>query len=87
MNSCTLPYSSTDYLCYWQVEEEKDDQLASLSAELLRLHSSLLREKKRILAFIQVGIQRHFKQRKLLRNLIFLVSRTRRGSLRHRAER
>ena len=55
MNSCTLPYSSTDYLCYWQVEEEKDDQLASLSAELLRLHSSLLQERKRILIIIQGG--------------------------------
>jgi hypothetical protein len=36
-----------------QVEEEKDEQLASLSAELLKLHSSLLQERKRILFIIQ----------------------------------
>jgi hypothetical protein len=36
-----------------QVEEEKDEQLASLSAELLKLHSSLLVERKRILFILQ----------------------------------
>jgi hypothetical protein len=44
--------------CILQVEEEKDEQLASLSAQLLKLHASLLSEKKRILGIIQVILQR-----------------------------
>jgi hypothetical protein len=38
-----------------QIEEEKDEQLASLSSELLKLHSSLLRERKRVLFILQVN--------------------------------